>query len=125
MGRLANHLASCFNCGRETSVQGLSQHVCFGVRGHDDVREYWTRKRYSSKYRKIDFNLTGEEMVSLFEVAGITPAQISNKDPDGYNLCRLNDEGPYEIGNCYFDTCSNNGKDAGAKGSGIRWKKRL
>jgi hypothetical protein len=49
-------------------------------------------------------------MIELFELAGITPADITNKDPNGYNLCRVGDEGPYEMGNCYFATHSDNGK---------------
>jgi hypothetical protein len=101
---------SCLGCGKLTTTTGLSRHVCFGVRGYDDIRGYWTRKRYSSKYRKIPFNLSGAEMIELFELAGITPADITNKDPNGYNLCRVGDEGPYEMGNCYFATHSDNGK---------------
>ena len=114
---------SCLGCGRQTSPQGLSQHICFGVRGRDDIRDYWIRKRYSSKYRKIDFNLTGEEMIRLFEEAGITPDEITSCEADGYNLCRVNDEGPYEVGNCYFDIMKNNASAAGTKGMQVRWNK--
>jgi hypothetical protein len=106
-----NHPASCLKCGKLSSPRGISQHRCFGVRGHEGIRKYWTKKWKSSKYRNIEFKLTGEEMIRLFEEAGITPDQITNRDADGYNLCRVNDTGAYEIGNCYFDTHANNTRD--------------
>jgi hypothetical protein len=108
---------SCLACGRKTSTVGLSAHKCFGVRGHEDIQEYWTRKRYSSQCRKIPFLLTGEEMVSLFEQAGITPADVGTNSPNQWVLARHGDTGPYEIGNCEFITHSDNATD----GTNKRW----
>ncbi len=110
-----NILISCVICGHGTDAQRINLHhqngACFGMRGHEDVREYWLRKRRSSKYRKIPFHITGPEMVSLFEGAGITPADITNREADGYHLCRIDHDGPYVIGNVFFDTLSENSKE--------------
>ena len=108
MRKPANHKVSCLGCGKQTSAQGLSAHICFGVKGHDDIREYWTRKRYSSKCRGVEFNLNGSDMVRLFKEAGIFPDQISSHRSDGYVLARHGDKGPYELGNCRFILHSEN-----------------
>ena len=111
--------ASCLGCGRRQTSATLWKHNCFGVRGHEDVYNYWIRKKISSAQRKIPFHITGAQMISLLEKAGITPADISNKDPNGFVLCRTNDEGAYEIGNVRFDILANNLREGREK----RWKK--
>ena len=82
------------------------------------LHAYWAKKRQNSsktnKGRRIDvdgnpiqFLLTGEDMISLCEEAGITPSQIGNKR-DQYNLSRFGDSGHYTRDNCRFITKQEN-----------------
>ena len=87
------------------------------------VEEYFTYKKKTtvrsdgSSYRvdangvPIDFRLTMEDMVKLFNDANITPDQIG-KGAGEYCLMRNDDIGHYEVGNCFFGLSSSNVSDS-------------
>ncbi len=69
---------------------------------------YQTHKSKAAS-RGIEFKLTFDEWSSLWE------EHWENRGCSGANslqMCRLNDEGAYEVGNVRIDTLSNNVKEA-------------
>ena len=56
---------------------------------------------------RIEWKISAQEMVDLFDQYDIDPAQLGAKK-GGINLCRFEDTGHYEIGNVYFDLHENN-----------------
>ena len=86
----------------------MARHYCFGTNIYESDRihaifKYWNHKRGDPK----GFTITGPEMISLFDEAGIDPEDIGKK-ADKYQLARHDDEGGYHIGNCRFITMREN-----------------
>lgn len=101
---------TCLDCkkGFATCYQ-MDIHNCFGTDCNSTPRlrgiyEYWRWKRdVTSRKEGIDFKLTGSEMITLFDEAGIDPEDIG-KGSNKYQLARYNDSGDYQVGNCRFIT---------------------
>ena len=65
-------------------------------------------QRRSAKERGIPFNLTYEEWYNWYLSQGVDKNIRQGKDGNCWCMCRYNDSGPYELGNIYLDTNSNN-----------------
>jgi len=62
-------------------------------------------QRHTSKQRGIEFNLTFEEFVEFW---GDDFSCRGTKNPEDLQMCRYDDEGPYQIGNIYKASKSEN-----------------
>ena len=91
---------SCLGCRRDITTGVLGHHPCFqtDVNEHPILYKYWMKKRQNTGYT---FPLTGPQLITLLQEAGITPDQIG-KGNGKYQLARINDEGNYEWGTCRF-----------------------
>ena len=67
-------------------------------------------QRRSAQQRNIPFHLTYEEWYQWYLKQGIDKNIPQGKDKNCWCMCRFNDSGPYELGNIYLDTNSNNVK---------------
>jgi hypothetical protein len=114
--------AYCVKCRLEHNLANLAKHYCFEYpintpRIEKIARYYITKKRmldvkprYDIHGARIEWHITPEQMVTLFDEAGVDPEQLGARK-GGINLCRYEDTGHYEIGNVYFDLHENNGWD--------------
>ena len=64
----------------------------------------------SAKSRGIDFNLTFDQWNNWWLSNGIDKNYATDRTKNSPCMCRFNDVGPYELGNIYCDTNSNNRK---------------
>ena len=106
-----NPRASCPVCHLESANNTLPRHFCFETNIYESDRihgiyRYWNHKRGDPK----GFTITGPEMISLFDEAGIDPEDVG-KEANKYQLARHSDEGGYHIGNCRFITMVENLKE--------------
>ena len=73
------------------------------------------KKRYqeqkdAAKQRGIEFKLTFDEWWSIWEQSGKYEQRGCRKGQ--YVMSRVNDTGPYEVGNVFIQTCGGNNSDA-------------
>lgn len=82
--------------------------------------KYYNHKSRANR-RNIEFNMTFEEWINWwgddFEKRGVTNGCLQ--------MCRYNDEGPYELGNIYKATREQNLKDAYKTESGNERKEHM
>ena len=71
-------------------------------------KQYHTQKAHA-KERGIGFDLTYEEWLYIWTTSGHLHQRGSTKD--GYVMSRVNDEGPYRVGNVFIQTHVQNIKD--------------
>ena len=71
------------------------------------LRRYCRMKKASSKSRGIDWQLTDDQVQQKLDEAGITLDDVGRS---GYHLCRVNDEGPYDV-TCSFKTGAENNRE--------------
>lgn len=79
--------------------------------------KYHAQKTEATRYRNIDFNLTFNEWYDWWLQQGVDK-NISHNISQNANdpcMCRYNDIGPYELGNIYCDTRSNNSTVGGKR----------
>jgi hypothetical protein len=69
-------------------------------------------QKYGAKKRKIDFNLTFEQWYKWFLDQGVDRNIPQKNKGSSWAMCRKNDQGPYELGNIYLATMSQNSSDA-------------
>lgn len=69
-------------------------------------------QRKAAAKRGIPFNLTYEQWYNWYLSHGVDKNIRQGKGGDCWCMCRKNDSGPYELGNIYLDTNSNNVKFA-------------
>ena len=111
---------SCIDCGSLFTLKvHQDRHLCWGFRADTDflrgVAGYWKRKKQSiDRGRRTDrtghiirFDLTGRQMVKLFEQAGITDKDIGLRRGN-FVLARHDDLGDYAWGNAEFITVTEN-----------------
>ncbi len=67
-------------------------------------------QRKAAAKRGIAFNLTYEQWYNWYLSQGVDKNIRQGKDGNCWCMCRFNDSGPYELGNIYLDTNSNNVK---------------
>lgn len=106
-----NPLITCPECNLTAPNNVLPQHFCFGTDIHESERtfgiyRYWREKKVQST-KHPGFTLTGKEMISLFDEAGISADDVG-KESHSYQLARYGDTGPYALGNCRFITLREN-----------------
>jgi len=65
-------------------------------------------QRKAAAKRGIPFNLTFEEWYNWYLSHGVDKNIPQKMNRNAWCMCRKNDEGPYELGNIYLDTNSNN-----------------
>lgn len=66
----------------------------------------WQSHKYRSLNRGIDFQLSFEEWWNIWDQSGKWDQR--GRGSGCYVMCRVNDTGPYAIGNVYIDTQENN-----------------
>jgi hypothetical protein len=79
----------------------------------EDSHKAWNaygRQRSADKMRKIDFNLSFEEWIDIWQKSGHFDQR--GKGPSKYCMCRYGDLGAYTIGNVFIQTNSKNSTDA-------------
>ena len=76
-----------------------------------DLKKYKEQKK-AAKRRGIEFKLTFEEWYEWWQQTGHYHERGMYKGQ--YCMCRINDTGPYELGNIYCDLTSNNTRVAHA-----------
>ena len=115
----AHSTIDCPDCGRTVTENNLSQHIggrkCRIAQGlpplptdkKSEVNKHYYRKLGASGQKvdvngdPIEFRLTRDQYDLLLEQAGITTDDIGGS-LGKYNLCRNDDIGHYEMGNCAF-----------------------
>lgn len=75
------------------------------------ARKCWNRQRFGAIYRGIEFKLTFEEWYQWFLDQGVDRNIPQKNQGTSWAMCRKNDKGPYEIGNIYLATMTQNIKD--------------
>ncbi len=70
-------------------------------------RSAFLQQRSGAKTRGIEFLLTFEEWITWWG----SDFNKRGKGKDKFCMCRTNDEGAYELGNIYKDTCVQNARD--------------
>lgn len=68
----------------------------------------YSSQKYNAKKRGIEFILTYEEWLKIWEDSG----HLDERSANGYCMCRFKDEGPYAVGNVYIALASCNKRDA-------------
>ena len=109
----------CAVCGLEDS----KVHRCYGmpVDKSDPYYKYWRGKWRNESRRNVKWNITGPELVRIFEEKGITPADIGNQ-PHQYNLGRIDHSKDYTVDNVRLETQSENSSEACTRGQ--MWLRR-
>ena len=69
-------------------------------------RQGYTRSKADAKRRGIEFCFTFEEWKQWWNETD--KWQLRGKTKGSYQMCRINDEGPYILGNVYCDTVEAN-----------------
>ncbi len=72
------------------------------------TRKYYSQK-HNAKYRGIEFKLTYEEWLNWWIETG--KLEQRGRGLNQYQMCRYNDEGPYELGNMYCKTTGEHTKE--------------
>lgn len=68
----------------------------------------YARQKYDAKNRGIEFLLSYEEWINIWETSG----KLEERSALGYCMCRFNDEGAYHKNNVYIALSSQNTRDA-------------
>lgn len=68
----------------------------------------WKAHARGAKKRGIEFKLSFDDWWGIWESSG----HWNERGPNGYQMCRNGDEGPYEVGNVYIAHNTKNKKDA-------------
>lgn len=69
-------------------------------------KQGYTRSKADAKRRGIEFHFTFEEWKQWWDETG--KWELRGKTKGCYQMCRVNDEGPYKLGNVYCDTVEAN-----------------
>lgn len=72
------------------------------------ARQLYQSQKGSANKRSIAFNLTFDQWYNWFLSHGIDKNIPEKMSKNKMCMCRYNDTGPYELGNIYLDTNSNN-----------------
>ena len=81
--------------------------------------KYWSQKT-KAKHRGIEFNLTFKQWWDIWQQSGKWEQRGCRKGQ--YVMSRKNDIGPYEVGNVFIQTCSQNCLQ---RSNGPGWNKGL
>ena len=119
--------ASCLDCCLEHNIANLSKHRCWGMpvltqRDHEMAGYYFRKQRLlknkprnDAEGNPIEWRLSTADMKQLWDEGGIQSIdQIwSPKCGDGSKLVlsRYNDIGHYELGNCHWQSSTDNIKE--------------
>jgi hypothetical protein len=93
----------------------------------------YARHRAQSKFRNIPFNLTFDEWYNWWLSNGVDKNQDPLPGTPRWCMCRINDQGPYALGNVYFADNAQNASDAHRSGAAVgrtpkpiyRWGNRM
>lgn len=87
-------------------------------------KQGYTRSKADAKRRGIEFHFTFEEWKQWWDETG--KWDLRGKTKGCYQMCRVNDEGPYKLGNVYCDTVEANSSlpHAGQKRT-TEWKEKI
>lgn len=80
------------------------------------ARICWNRQRCQSRDRGIEFKLSFDVWYKWFLDQGVDRNIPQKNLGSSWAMCRKSDTGPYEIGNIYLATMSQNSKDAFTNG---------
>lgn len=72
----------------------------------------YNQHRRGAKKRGIAFELSFDDWVKIWEESG----HLEERGPNGYNMCRFKDEGPYHKDNVYIAHNTQNKRDAWENG---------
>lgn len=75
------------------------------------TRAYASQKN-NAKHRGVPFEITLLQWWDIWQASGHWSERGRGQ---GYVMCRINDEGPYAVGNVFIDTAINNSSDAPKK----------
>ena len=67
---------------------------------NDYYQDFMTHRR-NAKKRNIEFALTYEEWLNIWQQSG--KLEYKGRTKGSYNMCRYGDIGPYAVGNVYID----------------------
>ena len=81
-----------------------------------DWKERYRRQRLHAKRRGIPFNLTYEQWIMWWGLDLLKRGRGDGK----LQMCRYNDEGPYELGNIFKGTCNENSSEKFSNGKAGR-----
>jgi hypothetical protein len=76
----------------------------------------YKNQSYSSKQRGVYFNLTYDEWMSLWKMAGLEPCKT-------HCVSRIKDAGGYVLGNVFIQTVSENSREASVRNK-MAWKQK-
>ena len=87
-------------------------------------RQGYTRSKSDAKRRGIEFQLTFEEWKQWWDETG--KWQLRGKTKGSYQMCRINDVGPYALSNVYCDTVeANSGLPHAGQKRPPEWKQKI
>lgn len=89
---------------------GVREKVLYWFKRGYDVRAAYSRHKFNSKLRGIEFNLSLKEWLEIWG------EKIPDRGQGKLMMCRHGDRGAYEVGNVYIGTAAENVKE---------WRARL
>ena len=101
----SNHLSCSKVCGDKASYNKRFTAIMERKGEYKKTpRARFNFQKVNAKRRGIEFNMSFDEWWNIWEDS----FEQRGKLPDQLAMCRYGDTGPYEVGNVYLDTNSNN-----------------
>lgn len=75
----------------------------------NNMKGKYSAHKFRAAHRGIDFLLTFEEWCDIWLSSG--KYQLRGKGKGKYNMCRINDTGPYAVGNVFIGLHEDNARD--------------